>query len=114
MWYFRSKYQKIRALIKASCKQLKTILVLGVGNFGLAFVSLKLGKFSLFDNFFSNLTNFQNLNNFLDFLKIFLSLLIPNLLTLLLPTPSHLGVNLSSNTVIFSIKMSGLAILLNP
>ena len=58
MWYFGSKYQRIEALIKASHKWSKAVLVLGVKNFDLAFVISKLSKFPLFDNFFSNLAKF--------------------------------------------------------
>ena len=79
MWHFRSKYQKIGASMKASHKWLKAVLVLGVKNFGLTFVALKLVKLLLFDNFFLYIAKFRdldvfllfdflNLNNFSDFL----------------------------------------------
>ena len=55
MWHFRSKYQRIKALIKISCKQLKAILVSRVKNFGPTSVASKLVEFPLFDNFFSDL-----------------------------------------------------------
>ena len=44
--------------MKASYKQLKTILVLEVKNFGSASIVLKLSQISLFDNSFPNLANF--------------------------------------------------------
>ena len=67
-----------------------------VKNFGLAFVASKLVEFLLFDHFFPDLAEFQDLDifllfdfpdldNFPDFLACStLFLLIPNLLTLLL------------------------------
>ena len=67
MWYFGSKCWRIRAWVKASYKQLKAVLVLGVRNFGLVFVALKLVEFPLFDNFFSDLAGFQDLDVFLLF-----------------------------------------------
>ena len=58
----------IEALIKASHKRLKAVLVLGVKKLGLAFVALKLDEFSLFDSFslfdFLDLDNFWGLANF--------------------------------------------------
>ena len=44
--------------MKASHKQLKTVLVLRIKNFVLAFIALKLVGFSLFDNSFFNLAYF--------------------------------------------------------
>ena len=97
MWYSRSKCQKIEALVKASHKQLKIILVSKVRNFGLAFVASKLVRFLLFDDLFPDLAKFQDLDifspfNFLnltyfpDFLIYSTSfLLIPNLSILPLP-----------------------------
>ena len=67
MWYFRSKCQRIGALVKTSYKQLKAVLASEVKNFGPASIALKLVKFPLFDNFFSNLTKFRDLDVFLLF-----------------------------------------------
>ena len=122
------KCQRIRALVKANYKQLKAVLVLRVRNFGLTSIALKLVRFLLFDNFFPDLADFRNLDNFLsfkfpdlnkfwffnfhDFLIIFLLLLIPNLLTLLFLTSSRLEVNFFNNIIIFSIKINRPAILL--
>ena len=70
--------------------------MLGVKNFGLASIALKLVEFPLFDNFFLDLAKFQdldiflpfdfpNLDNFLDFLACSIPFsLTPNLLTSLL------------------------------
>ena len=97
MWHSGSKYQRIRALVKASHKWLKLVLVLGVKNFGPTSIASKLVEFPLINNFFPNLAkfrdlnifllfNFLKLNNFLDFLACCISfLLIPNLLILLSP-----------------------------
>ena len=91
MWYSGSKYQKIRALVKVSSKQLKLSLALKVKKFGLVFLVSNLDKFLFFNYFFLNLDNFWNLNNFwpfnfLDFLVSFiLPSATPNLITLLLP-----------------------------
>ena len=112
--------------MKASHKRLKAILASGVRNFGLSSVALKLVKFPLFDNFFLDLAEFQeldvfllfdffDLDNFPDFLVCFtLFPPIPNLSTLLSPTSSHLGVDFSDDTVVFSINISEDAILLKP
>ena len=58
----------MRALLKASRKQLKVILALEVRKLDLAFVALNLDKFLFFNNFslfyFSNLDNFWDLANF--------------------------------------------------
>ena len=79
--------------MKASYKWLKVVLALRVRNFDLAFVILKLVKFSLFNNFFPDLAKFQdldifslfnflNLDKFPDFLAYSTSfLLISNLST---------------------------------
>ena len=57
----------MKALIKVNHKQLKVILALRVINSHLVFKALKLGKFQLFNNFFFNLADFWDLNNFLSF-----------------------------------------------
>ena len=129
MWHFRSKCWRIKALVKANYKWLKAVLAYRVRNFNLASILPKLGKLPLFDNFFLDLADFQDLDNFslfkfpnldkfwlfnfLNFLAIFLSRPISNLLTSLPPTFSHSKNNFSSNIVIFSIKVSGAVILLN-
>ena len=117
MWHFRSKCQRIGASIKASHKRLKVVLASKVRNFGSAFIAPKLDEFSFFDNFFLDLADFRNLDNFLpfeflDFLVISLLPLTLNLSTLLSPTFSCSGVNFSSNIVVFSIEVSGATILL--
>ena len=98
--------------MKANYKWLKAILVLKIKNFGLAFVVVKLSNIPFFDNFFLDLANFEDLKNFYNFLTIFSLLLIPKFLTLPLLILSYLGVNLFSITVVFSIKVSRVAILL--
>ena len=137
MWYSKSKCQKIKALVKASHKWFKIILVLGVKNFDLAFIVLKLVEFSFFNNFFFDLAKFQNLDvfllfNFSDFLAFSIPFLpILNLLTSLLLSfflkayllslfllkadllPSILPrASLLDNSVIFSIVVNGATILL--
>ena len=67
IWYFKSKYQKIGALINSNYKYLKIILILKIKKLDLDLLAPKLGEFLLFNNFFSNLAKFQNLNNFLFF-----------------------------------------------
>ena len=114
----------------ASRKQLKAVLASKVKNFGLISIAPKLCEFSLFNNFFLDLANFWDLNNFspfkfydldkfwlfnfLNFLVIFSLLSISNSSTLLSPIPSHLGVNFFDNIVVFSIEMSRITILLKP
>ena len=53
--------------MKANCKWLKAILMLEVKKLGPFFLMSKLGKFSLFDNFFPDLADFWDLDNFLVF-----------------------------------------------
>ena len=50
--------------MKTNRKWLKTILALGVKKLGPFFLVLKLGKSPLLDNFFLDLANFWDLNNF--------------------------------------------------
>ena len=100
--------------MKASHKRLKVVLALGVRNFGLASIALELVEFPLFDNFFSNLVAFQDLDVFSDFLLCSTPLPSPNPSTSLSLTPSRLGVSLFGSIVIFSIKISGAVILLKP
>ena len=101
-------------MVKANYKQLKAILVSRVKNFGPVFVVPKLGEFSLCDNFFSDLTNIWDLDNFLNFLTIFLSQLISNLLISSSLTPSRLGIYFSGGTIIFSIEVNKAILLLKP
>ena len=58
--------------MKANHKQLKAVLVSGVRNFDLSFVVSKLIEFPLFDNFFSDLAKFRDLDIFslFDFLDL--------------------------------------------
>ena len=65
MWHSGSKCRRIKASVKASRKGLKAVLVLRVRNFDPVFVTSKLVKFPLFDNFFPDLAEFQDLNVFL-------------------------------------------------
>ena len=98
--------------MKTSYKQSKVVLASRVKNFGLAFVTSKLDKFPHFDNFFPDLADFWNLDNFLDFLAIFSSLPTPNPSTLPSPTLSYLEVNFSGDIIVFSIEVSRVSILL--
>ena len=93
-----------------------------IRNFGLASIVLKLSKFPLFNNFFHDIVDFWDLDNFLpfkfldldkfwlfnffNFLAIFSLPLIPNLLTSSLPTPNHLRIDLFNSTIVFNIKIS--------
>lgn len=54
-------------LVKVSHKRLKDILVSKVKKLGPAFSISNLGKFLPFDNFFLDLADFQDLNNFWPF-----------------------------------------------
>ena len=58
--------------MKANRKRLKTILALGVKNFGPSFIASELIKFPLFDKLFLDLAEFQDLDIFLlfDFLDL--------------------------------------------
>ena len=73
MWHSGSKCQRIKTLVNASRKWLKAFLAPGIRKLGPVFVAPKLGKFSLFDEFFPDLTDFWDLDifwpfDFLDFL----------------------------------------------
>ena len=130
MWHFRLKCERTGVLVKANHKQLKDVLASGVRSFGSAFVISKLDEFLLFDNFFPDLANFWDLDNFLpfeffdlnkfwlfnflDFLIIFSPLPISNLSILLSPIFSHSKINFPNSIIVFSIQMSGAAILLKP
>lgn len=51
MWHFKSKYQRIKVLIKVNCKQLKAFLAPKIRKLDLTFLVLNLGKFLIFDKF---------------------------------------------------------------
>ena len=139
MWYFGSKCQRIGASVKASHKRLKAVLASGVRNFGLFFVALKLVEFLLFDNFFLDLAKFQDLDIFslfdfpdldnfslFDFLDLDNFLVFNNFLhfsidsspfsmpSTSLAVSTLLATSTSNDTVVFSIDVSGAAILLKP
>ena len=124
-------------MVKTSYKQLKVVLASSIRKLGLVFIILKLGEFLLFDNFldladfllsdFYNLDNFEDLEkfwafNFSDFLVCLtpLLLILYSLTLLLLLFYWDVGLlplflpraGLSSNLIIFSIKVSRAAILL--
>ena len=74
--------------MNVSCKQLKASLVPEVKKLGSVFLALKLGEFLLFDDFFLDLADFQNLDNFLLFKFLdFLAYSIPSLSTPTLLSP---------------------------
>ena len=126
VWHSGSKYRRIRALVKISYKQLKVVLASGVRKLGLAFIALKLGEFSIFDSFFDfllfDLDDFRNLVNFwLSGLLVFGSTqfdLLPPLVSSTslaastLVSSISLAVNTYNDMIVFSIDMSGAAILL--
>ena len=120
MWHFGSKRQKIGALVKASYKWLKTVLALEVRNFDLAFIVLKLVKFPLFNNFFLDLANFQDLKFFLlfNFSDLDNFLVFNNILDFSINSslPSMLPIlfviNTYNNIIIYSIDINNAAILL--
>ena len=107
--------------MKASRKRLKASLALEVKKLGPTSLTSKLGKFSLFDGFldlteflpfkFPNLDNFRPYDNFPDFLISFSLSSAPNPMTLPLPFLTS-GPDTSSDLVVFSIEVSGAAILL--
>ena len=51
MWYSGSKYQRIGALVKASRKQLKAVLVLGIKKLGPTLLAANSDQFPLFAGF---------------------------------------------------------------
>ena len=119
MWYFKLKYQRIRALVKTSRKQLKVVLASEVKKLGLTSLALKLGKFPLFNGFldladflpfeFSDLDNFRHFDNFLHFsINSSLSLLLPTLLA----AKTSSATSTCDEIVVFSIDVSGMANLL--
>ena len=114
--------------------RLKAVLASGIKNFGPSSVASKLVEFPLFDDFFPNLAkfrdlnvfslfNFPNLNNFwdLDNFPVFDDFPYFSINSSLPSTPStSLGASISLATstyddiVVFSIDVSGAAILLKP
>ena len=110
--------------MKASRKWLKAALALEVKKLGLASLALKLGEFLIFDGFldlakflpfeFPHLNNFRPFDDFPDFLASSSPLLLsPN--PTISPLPfSTLGFDILGNLVVFSIEVSGVAILLKP
>ena len=119
MWHSGLKCQRIGASIKASHKRLKVALALGVKKLGPAFVALKLGEFPLFDSFFDfspfNLDDFQDLAIVWPFdLLIFGSTCFDLSLDLSPPpiSPTSLAASTCDDMVVFSIDVSGVAILL--
>ena len=133
MWHSGLKCQKIRALVKASRKQLKVVIALEVRILGPAFVALKLSEFPLSDGFldlakflpfkFPDLDNFRDLTNFPVFgstcFDPLFNLLSPPILPFLLVAstlaPSiSLAASICDDMVFFSVDISGTAILLKP
>ena len=113
--------------MKANRKWLKAVLVSGVKKLGLFFLASKLSKFPFFDNSFSNLANFWDLDNFLVFddfwdLNNFLiynnfpyfsiDLLPPSMLPTSLAANISLATSTCDDRVVFSIDVSNMAILL--
>ena len=106
-------------MVKTNYKRLKADLALEVKKLGPASVALKLGEFPLFDEFFPDLADFWDLNVFWPF--EFLGFLAsssplsptPNLMTSPLPFPIS-GPDMSGDLFVFSIEVSGAAILLKP
>ena len=117
--------------MKANCKRLKADLALGVRKLGPVFLVLKLGEFLLFDGFldlanflpfkFPDLDNFRDLANFSGFGSIRFNSLFnssppptsPTSLaaSILAPSTSLVAITYN-NLVVFSIDVSGTAILL--
>ena len=102
--------------------RLKVVLALGVKKLGLVFVVLKLGKFPLFNGFFNFLPlDFPDLYNFWNLAKFgsfdFPDILASSLLLPQAPNPTTsplqfltLSLDMFGNPVVFSIKVSGVAI----
>ena len=108
--------------MKANRKRLKAALALRVRKLGSLSLALKLGEFPLFDDFL-DLANFWDLDNFWTFdaflvFDNFLHFSIDSLPPLMPPTSltasTLLAASTYNNTVVFSIDVSGAAILLKP
>ena len=96
-------------MIKVNCKQLKAVLALKVKKLSLLILVLKLDKFPLFDNFYSDLADFRDLNNFPvfdNFLHFSINSSPP------LTPPVLLATSIYDHIVVFSIDVSGTAIIL--
>ena len=70
--------------MKASYKRLKVVLASKIHKLDLSFLASKFGEFLFYDNFFSNLAKFWDLNNFFVFSST--NFLIDLLLLLMPPT----------------------------
>ena len=110
--------------MNASRKRLKASLVPGVRKFGPISLGSKLGEFQLFSDFFSDLADFWDLDNFWLFdLSVFdfiCSDLSPPSMSLTSFMVSNMVSSFSlvastyDDIVVFNINMSGAANLLNP
>ena len=110
--------------MNASRKQLKIFLVSEFKKLRLVFLASKLDEFSHFDNFFLNLANFWDLDNFWvfdfwafnfsDFLAYSILLLLIPISLSLSPTFSLSKADLLDSTVVFSNKVSRTTFLLKP
>ena len=110
--------------MKANRKRLKAVLASGVKKFGPAFLALKLDEFPLFDGFLDladflpfeipDLGNFRPFDDFPDFLASSPPPpSTPN--PMISPSPFFTSdPDTSGDPVVFSIEMSGAAILLKP
>ena len=121
-------------MIKTNHKRLKAVLVLEIRKLGSFFLALKLGEFLLFDDFFLDLANFQDFNNFSPFKFLdlnnfwffdnfsvfnnflyFLIILSPLFKSLILLAANILLVSSTyNNIVIFSLDVNNTTILLKP
>ena len=108
-------------------KKLKVVLILEMKKLNLVFLILNLDKFPFFDNFFPNLANFWDLNNFLlfeffnldnfsnfGFINFLINLSLFLTLSFLLVANILLIINIYNNIIIFSININHATILLNP
>ena len=91
--------------------------MLEVRKFSLFFLVSKLGKFLLFDNFFLNLADFWDLNNFLvfdNFPHFSINLLPSSTPQISSAASTSLATNTCNDTVVFNINVNSVAILLKP
>ena len=123
MWYSGSKCRRIKASVKANYKRLKTDLASGVRKLGPNSVVPKLDKFPLFDEFFLDFNDFWDLDVFLVFGSTHFDPSFdlsppPTPLTSLAASILALSTLLAASTyddmIVFSIDVSGTAILLKP
>ena len=116
MWHFGSKCQRIGALVKANRKWLKVALALEVRKLGPLSLVSKLGEFLIFDSFL-DLTDFwlfdvfPIFNNFSYFP---IDSLPPLITSISLVANTSLAASTYDDIVVFSIDVSGVAILLKP